>query len=63
MGDENKLSGVETFAFFEDPDAIDLFAKIDFQLKDGLHFQDREHQHQFFLFIKKHEQSLNWVYR
>jgi len=63
MGDENKLSGVETFAFFEDPDAIDLFAKIDFQLKDGLHFQDREHQHQFFLFIKKHEQSLNLFYQ
>ncbi len=63
MGNESQLSVIGQQAFLEDPDAPELFAKIDYQLKDGLHFQDREHQQHHFLFIRRHEDSLRHYYQ
>lgn len=62
MGNEHKLSAIGPLAFLENPDAAELFAKIDYQLKDGFHFQDRGNQRPYFFFIEQNEASLSAYY-
>lgn len=61
MGDEHLLP-VTALRFFDDPAALELFAKLDYQLKDGMHFQQWKQQRPYFDFIQKHEHSLKAYY-
>jgi hypothetical protein len=63
MGNEDQLSVIEALKFYLDSDAEEIFAKMDLQLKDGMHFQEREHQYQQFYFLKRNAQSLELYYR
>jgi len=63
MGNDDQLSKITALAFFDDVDAEDIFAKLDFQLKDGMHFQEKEHQYAQFYFLKKHAGSLQAYYQ
>lgn len=62
MGNEDQLSAIGPLTFYQDPDVEDIFGKLDLQLKDGMHFQEREHQYQQFYFIKKNFASLEKYY-
>jgi len=61
MGDVYSLSDI-ALDFYHDPMAAELFAKLDFQLKDGMHFQQWKQQRPYFDFIQKHENSLQAYY-
>jgi len=63
MGNDDQLPKITPLAFFDDADAEDIFAKLDFQLKDGMHFQEKEHQYAQFYFLKKHTKSLEAYYQ
>jgi len=63
MGNEDQLSDLAALRFYLDPDAPELIGKLDLHLKDGMHFQEREHQYQQFYFIKKNFDSLELYYR
>jgi len=56
MGNDNTT--VSALAFFEDADAEVLFAKLDYQLKDGMHIQERDHQFDLYFFLSRNEISL-----
>jgi hypothetical protein len=56
MGNDNTTNGA--LAFFNDADAEELFAKLDYQLKDGMHIQERDHQFELYYFLNRNEKSL-----
>lgn len=60
MGNEDTTSGA--LAFFNDADAEEVFAKLDFQLKDGMHIQERDHQFALYYFLNRNERSLTAYY-
>jgi hypothetical protein len=60
MGNDNTTNGA--LAFFNDADAEELFAKLDYQLKDGMHIQERDHQFGLFYFLNRNEKSLMAYY-
>ena len=60
MGNDNSTEG--PLKFFNDPDATDIFAKLDFQLKDGMHIQNRSHQFELYHFLIRNESSLAAYY-
>lgn len=60
MGNDNTTNGA--LAFFNDADAEELFAKLDYQLKDGMHIQEREHQFALYYFLNRNEKSLMAYY-
>ena len=53
---------MNSLAFFKHPEARDLFAKIDYTLKDGVHIQNSIHQANLFRFIEENEESLKDFY-
>lgn len=63
MGNEDQLPELGALAFYLDPDAEELIGKLDLHLKDGMHFQEREHQYAQYYFIKKNYSSLEQYYR
>lgn len=62
MGNENQSSDLEVLNFYLDPDAEKLIGKLDLHLKDGMHFQEREHQYEQFYFIRRNYSSLKLFY-
>jgi len=63
MGNDNQLQTLEALKFYHDPDAEEIFAKTDLQLKDGMHFQERDHQFAQYYFLRKNAKSLEAYYR
>jgi len=63
MGNEDQLPELAALAFYLDPDAEELIGKLDLHLKDGMHFQEVEHQYAQYYFIKKNYSSLEQYYR
>ena len=62
MGNEyNQTEIAGEFLFTKD--APDLFGRLDFLLKDGLHFSQVERQHEYYRFIEENEPSLSAYYR
>ncbi|OMP75793.1 hypothetical protein [[Flexibacter] sp. ATCC 35208] len=62
MGNDNHELPVE-IQFLMHRDANELFAELDFQLKDGMHFQHIDGQYPFFQFIEENEESLKKYYQ
>jgi len=56
MGNEDELQ--LKYDFLHHRDATKLFGTLDFQLKDGVHFQQIEGQFIYFNFIQENEESL-----
>jgi hypothetical protein len=56
MGNDNTIH--LKYDFLNHPDARELFGALDFQLKDGVHFQQIEGQYSYFNFIQENEESL-----
>ncbi|WP_263602737.1 condensin complex protein MksE [Chryseobacterium sp. PET-29] len=50
------------FGFLIDDEAQEIFAKIDYQLKDGVHFQNSGNQTRYFGYIKRNMESLKSYY-
>ncbi|MEQ9299648.1 MAG: hypothetical protein RIF33_13830 [Cyclobacteriaceae bacterium] len=53
---------MNSLSFFKHSEARDLFAKIDYALKDGVHIQNRAHQVHLFRFIEENEEGLKDFY-
>jgi hypothetical protein len=63
MRDEH-YTEIDDFEFLYKPEAKEVFGKLDYLLKDGVHIQNREGQFQYFDFIHENETSLaNYYYR
>lgn len=60
MGDDNSINNSDSF--LNHPDAKELFGKLDYLLKDGVHIQNRAEQAAFFRFIQQTEPSLKEYY-
>jgi hypothetical protein len=56
MGNDNTTP--DPLGFYNDADTEELFAILDYQLKDGMHIQDRHHQLALFDFLNRNEKSL-----
>lgn len=54
---------MKQFDFFSDPDAPELFAQLDYALKEGVFIQDKAHQSSWFHFLEKHEDPLKDYYQ
>ena len=54
---------MKSLDFFKHTDAPELFAKLDYALKDGVHIQKTPSQAVFFEFIVENEDSLNDYYQ
>ena len=61
MGNDNQNMPLEV-QFLLHQDAKELFAELDFQLKDGMHFHQIDGQYPLFQFIEENEQSLKEYY-
>ncbi|RFS19428.1 hypothetical protein DVR12_22600 [Chitinophaga silvatica] len=61
MGNENFELPVEA-EWQCHPEAKKLFGELDFQLKDGMHFQLMDGQYGFFRFLEENERSLRTYY-
>ena len=61
MGDENTVP--LKYDFLHHRDAPDLFGPLDFQLKDGIHFQQITKQQAYYNFILENQESLAVYYR
>jgi len=62
MGDENNQA-VLASSFLHSNDAQELFGRLDFQLKDGIHFSQIEDQHEYYRFIEENETSMKAYYQ
>ncbi|MRG46949.1 hypothetical protein GFS24_17640 [Chitinophaga sp. SYP-B3965] len=60
MGDENTLP--LKYDFLHHRDAPELFGTLDFQLKDGMHFQQITKQQAYYNFIQENQESLATYY-
>lgn len=60
MGDENTVHLKYDFLYHRD--ATEIFGPLDFQLKDGIHFQQKDGQFAYFNFIQENEESLSAYY-
>ena len=49
--------------FMSDPEAEELFAKLDYLLREGVHIQENRKQEAYFRFIVKNTESLEAYYR
>ncbi|GEM_PF-242534 len=63
MGNEDQFQELDALSFYHDPEAQELIGKLDLHLKDGMHFQERDHQYLQFQFIKRNYNSLAQYYR
>lgn len=61
MGNDNNI--IKPGDFLEDPEAPELFGKLDYLLKDGVHIQNRPDQAIFFQFIQRNERKLDAYYQ
>jgi len=59
MGNDNNVSAI---SFFDDPQAESIFARLDFQFKDGVHIQAHATQYDLFNFLVRNELSLGLFY-
>lgn len=62
MGNEHNLAEIASKFIFS-TDAPELFGRLDFQLKDGVHFSQVEGQYDYYRFIEENEASLGAFYR
>lgn len=63
MRDEHNTE-IDEFEFLYKPEGREIFGKLDYLLKDGVHIQNREGQFHYFAFIRENETSLaNYYYR
>lgn len=62
MGDHYQQKNVETASFLSDPEAKDIFAGLDYALKNGRHIQYWQKQEDLFRFIEKNYASLKQYY-
>ncbi|MEM6642143.1 MAG: hypothetical protein AAF616_04110 [Bacteroidota bacterium] len=53
---------MNSLAFFKHSEARELFAKVDYALKDGVHIQNSSQQARLFRFIEENEESLKDFY-
>lgn len=53
---------IKDFDFLLKPEASDIFGKLDYLLKDGVHIQNREGEYDFFEFIRQNEIGLAHYY-
>ncbi|GAB4012049.1 hypothetical protein GCM10028808_27220 [Spirosoma migulaei] len=58
----DRLSALSRYDFLVHPDALSVFGKLDYQLKDGVHFQNRPHQRISYEFIEDNYNSLSNYY-
>jgi len=63
MQHESDIQKKEDRDFLNDPDAEDIFAKLDYALKDGVHIQGLLTQSSLFRFINKHYGGLKLYYQ
>lgn len=54
---------MKQFNFFSDPQASQLFAKLDYALKEGMHIQNVTAQSDWFRFIEQYKDSLKDYYQ
>ena len=62
MGNYDHEERMTVASFLSDPNAKKYFAKIDYGLKNGLHFQLWQEQEDTFRFIEKHYKELRQYY-
>ena len=62
MGDDHLQSEVTNSSFLGHREAKDIFGKLDYKLKDGVHIQNAETQYELFRFIEENEKSLKLYY-
>jgi chromosome condensin MukBEF MukE localization factor len=62
MGNDSATQ-ITAWSFLQEPDASTYFAKVDYELKNGRHIQQRNEQAWLFRFIDKNEESLALYYR
>lgn len=62
MGNYHQQENVSATSFLEDHDAKQLFAKIDYALKNGKHIQRWQQQEAMFRFLEKHFTSMQLYY-
>lgn len=53
----------DRFDFLEAPEGKELFARIDFALKDGVHIQNRRGQSEWFYYLCQYEETLKQYYQ
>src|SRR5437016_3268566 len=63
MRNDYLSEGIKEFDFLAKPEAGSLFGKLDYLLKDGVHFQNTEDQFDYFNFIQENEKSLALYYQ
>ena len=51
------------FDFLEAPEGKELFARIDFALKDGMHIQNRTKQSEWYYYLCQYEDTLKQYYQ
>lgn len=59
---ENESNKVSLSSFMYSPNSDELFATIDYSLKDGVHFQKEGKQIKLYNFISQNEESLRMYY-
>ncbi|MBS0647337.1 MAG: hypothetical protein JSR97_12225 [Verrucomicrobia bacterium] len=62
MGNYRQQENISATSFLEDGDAKEIFAKIDYALKNGKHIQRWQHQEDMFSFLEKHFVSMQLYY-
>lgn len=63
MRNDYSSEGLREFDFLDKQEAGLLFGKLDYMLKDGVHFQNTEDQFDYFNFIQENEKSINLYYQ
>jgi hypothetical protein len=60
--ENNDISEIEYLNFLKEEDAIQHFGKLDYLLKDGMHFQDHGDQIPYYRFLRKNKKSMKAFY-
>lgn len=63
MGNHHSQENINATSFLADSEANELFARIDYALKNGVHIQRWPQQEAMFRFLEKHFQSMKLYYR
>jgi hypothetical protein len=63
MGNDDSKAISVVADFLLHPDAVRLFAKVDYALKNGIHIQNYKHQTDLFRFINENQASLQQYYK
>lgn len=62
MGNYDPQENINATSFLEDSEAKELFARIDYALKNGVHIQRWQQQEAMFRFLERHFQSMKLYY-